>query len=395
HDIGKSPDVRVVQWRIDLVEQAERRRIELEDREHERNRGQRLLAAGQQMNGAVPLARRPRHDRHARIEQILAVQLEIRMPAAEEAREEAAKPLIRLLERFLEARPGFPIDLANRLLEGLERLREILELRVEVLLALGLLLELVDRGEVDRAKALNLALDRLERLVPRRRRRVFRELREHLLELEAGFLKLLGHGLEADLRLPGREPHPISGLSSSRDGLLRLVAALLDLPKAHVERLDGGARLREPCLDGTALFDEAGQSAFVRRQRLDGRLELTPQLVAAFRQMLLLRQDAGERRARRLLRVAARLELDRKLVGDLPVMLRARSRLRDNRLMALSLRLELLPDAGKLVEHARGLAAPGCALLELRVEPLTLRRQLRDRLVQDARPAAQLLELAA
>src|SRR5690606_21897474 len=123
----ESPDVRVVQGRIDLVEQTERRGVELEDREHERNRRQGLLAAGQQMDRAVSFARRPRHDRHARIEHILAVQLEIRMPAAEEARKQAPEPLIRPLESFLESRPRLPIDLANRLLERLERLREVLE----------------------------------------------------------------------------------------------------------------------------------------------------------------------------------------------------------------------------------------------------------------------------
>jgi len=46
----------VVERRIDLVQQTEGRGIEIEDREHERHRGERLLAAGQEMNGAVALA---------------------------------------------------------------------------------------------------------------------------------------------------------------------------------------------------------------------------------------------------------------------------------------------------------------------------------------------------
>src|SRR5690606_13578302 len=119
-----------------------------------------------QMDRAVPLAGRTRHDRHARIEQVLPVELEISMAAAEETREQPAEPLIGLLERLFEARPRFPVDLPDRILERLERFGEIGELRVEVLLALGLLLELVDRGEIDRAETLDLPLDRFERLAP-------------------------------------------------------------------------------------------------------------------------------------------------------------------------------------------------------------------------------------
>jgi len=40
-------DVGVIQWRINFVEHAERRRIELEDRKYQRQRSQCFLAAGQ------------------------------------------------------------------------------------------------------------------------------------------------------------------------------------------------------------------------------------------------------------------------------------------------------------------------------------------------------------
>src|SRR5690606_19796716 len=213
------------------------------------------------MNGAVPLAGRPRHDGDARLEEILAVELQIGMAAAEETREEPPQPLIRLVERLLETRAGFPIYLSDRLLERLERFGEIRELRVEVLLALGLLLELVDRGEIDRPKALDLPLDRFERLVPDGRRRILGKLGEDLLELETGLLKLLGDGLETDLRLPRRESHRVRRLACGGHGLLRLVAALLELAKLSIERFDGRARFGELRLDGGALIRKTRQLA--------------------------------------------------------------------------------------------------------------------------------------
>ena len=78
--------VGVVQRRVDLVEQAERRRVELEDGEHQRDRGQRLLAARQQVDGAVLLARRLRHHLHAGIEDLVAGHHQPRAAAAEQAR---------------------------------------------------------------------------------------------------------------------------------------------------------------------------------------------------------------------------------------------------------------------------------------------------------------------
>src|SRR3546814_5181230 len=55
---GEAADVGLVERRVDLVEQAERRRVELEDREHQRHGGHRLLAA-----------RKQRTVRHARSEE--------------------------------------------------------------------------------------------------------------------------------------------------------------------------------------------------------------------------------------------------------------------------------------------------------------------------------------
>ena len=49
-DIAEAIDVRVIERRIDLIEQTERRRIQLEDRKDQRNGRQRLFTTGEQMN---------------------------------------------------------------------------------------------------------------------------------------------------------------------------------------------------------------------------------------------------------------------------------------------------------------------------------------------------------
>ncbi len=72
HQVAEAQRVGVVERRVDLVEQAERRRVELEQREHQRDRGERLLAAREQVDAGVALARRVRHDLHAGVEDLLA-----------------------------------------------------------------------------------------------------------------------------------------------------------------------------------------------------------------------------------------------------------------------------------------------------------------------------------
>src|SRR4051812_30836984 len=106
------------------------------------------------MNRAVLLAGRPRHHGHASQQYVFAVELEISMASAEESREQPAEPLVRLFEHLLEPGSRLAIDPANCVLECLERFGEVRVLRVEIRLALGLLFELVDRREVDRAEAL-------------------------------------------------------------------------------------------------------------------------------------------------------------------------------------------------------------------------------------------------
>ena len=102
HHPAEAAGVGIVERRVDLVQQAERRRIQLEQREHERDGGERLLAAGQQVDRRVALARRLRDDLHAGIEDFLAGEHEPRLTAAEERREELGEILVDRFERLLQ-----------------------------------------------------------------------------------------------------------------------------------------------------------------------------------------------------------------------------------------------------------------------------------------------------
>ena len=181
----KRADIGLVERRIDLVEQAERRRIQPEDREHQRDRSQRLFAAGEERNRADALARRARHDGDAGREQVIAGQLQIGVSAAEQTREQLLDAGIDAIERFLEARARFLVDLADRAFERFERGRKVGELRVEIGLALRLFVEFLDRGEIDRFEAPDLLLEIGKLALPLLGLGLGRQRVENLVEREA------------------------------------------------------------------------------------------------------------------------------------------------------------------------------------------------------------------
>src|SRR4029077_10860453 len=149
---------------------------------HERHSGQGLLAAREQMNGAVLLAGRPRHHGNARGELVLAHELEIGVSAAKEPWELLAQAGVDALEGVLEARARLAIDTPHRFGEGIERRGEIGELAIEVLLALALVAQLIDRGEIDRTEPLGVGAGLGELLLPGKNIRIRGELRLHLAE---------------------------------------------------------------------------------------------------------------------------------------------------------------------------------------------------------------------
>ena len=81
------------------------------------------------------------------------------MTAAEQAREALLQAGVDAIERVLETRARFAVDLADRGFQRLERVGQILELPIQVFLALGLFLELVDRRQIHLAESLDLAGD--------------------------------------------------------------------------------------------------------------------------------------------------------------------------------------------------------------------------------------------
>ncbi len=104
------------------------------------------------MDGAVPLTRGPRHDRDTGIQQVVAGKLQIGMTAAEHLGKQFLQATVDAVEVFLEARPGFPVDLADGVFQGVERVFQVRVLAVQVVLALGLLLVFVDGRQVDLAQ---------------------------------------------------------------------------------------------------------------------------------------------------------------------------------------------------------------------------------------------------
>ena len=87
--VAEALDVVVVERRVDLVEHADRRRVGEEHGEDQRQRGERLLAAGEQRQRRRLLARRLRQDFEAGFERIVALdQLQFGGAAAEQLGEQ-------------------------------------------------------------------------------------------------------------------------------------------------------------------------------------------------------------------------------------------------------------------------------------------------------------------
>ncbi len=178
---------------------------------------------------AVSLAGRPRHHCHSGRQHLFADQLQVSRAAPEQARELLLEARVDAVERVLETRSGLAIDLADRLVEGVERLGEVSELPIEVFLALGLLGQLLDGGKVDRAEPLDLSRDLGERRFPGGCTRLGRDLRPDVVELEPRGRELLEHRVAPQLGLLHREADLLEGLARGVDGRLVPEAFLLEL----------------------------------------------------------------------------------------------------------------------------------------------------------------------
>src|SRR5262249_28676342 len=145
HHRGEARLVGVVERRVDLVEHAERRRTGREEREEERDRGERALAAGEQRERARILAGRRRDDVDPGLARLVALAgLQVGAAAAEEAPEGVAEVRAPLLERLLEARLALAVDLLDHLAQLRARLGQV-----------ELLLLQEDRPPLDRLQLLD------------------------------------------------------------------------------------------------------------------------------------------------------------------------------------------------------------------------------------------------
>ena len=115
----------IVQWRIDLIENTERCRVQLEECKQQCHSGKRLLATRQQVDRAVSLARRSRHHCDSRRQQIILRQFEHRTTPTEQLRKEVRKALIQAVEGGLESFPGLTVNLADDAGKGIQRLYEV------------------------------------------------------------------------------------------------------------------------------------------------------------------------------------------------------------------------------------------------------------------------------
>src|SRR5512141_1152885 len=204
-------DIGVVQRRIDLVEQAEGRRLDEEDGEDEADGGERLLPAGEAAERKRFLAGRLDEDPDARLEEIFLVdQAQRGTPTLEQPGEHLAELRVDLLERLREPLPGRPVDPLDRLRQILEGFFEILLLGGQEGEPLGQLPVLLEGGEV------------------------------HLSHRGHPFAELLRAGLE-NRKLPGRVHFPFRHLDRRQIrevNLVSLVKERVEPGDVHLDPLE-------------------------------------------------------------------------------------------------------------------------------------------------------------
>ena len=162
--LDEAADVRVVERGLDLVEEVERARPREEEREEERDRAERLLAAGEQREPRDLLARRLELDLDAGL---LAPRRRRRtssrpLPPGKSVAATSAKCCSTARVRLLEARSTVSRQLGAQLLELLERALEVLALLDELLEPLLLPRVLLGGERVDLAERLAAPLEALD-----------------------------------------------------------------------------------------------------------------------------------------------------------------------------------------------------------------------------------------
>ncbi len=149
----EEPDVRVVERRVDLVQQEEGDGAVEEDGEDERDRRHGFLAAGEERDALGPLPGDPDFDVDTRFEEVVLVgQAEFRAAAGEEAGEDLLEALVDPFEGLRKPFPGDGVDPCDGRLKGRKRGVEIGDLGGEEFVTGLQLLMFVQGQEVDLAE---------------------------------------------------------------------------------------------------------------------------------------------------------------------------------------------------------------------------------------------------
>ena len=159
-------DVGVVERSVHLVEDAEGAGLHEVDGEEQRDRGEGLLAAGEEGERLRLLPPRTGEDVDLRLQRIVAAQRERRLPPFEQGAEHLLEILVHLGEGLLEELRGGHVDLLDRLEQGESRLVEILALAFEEAKPLAALLVILHREEVHGPEGAEFLLHLLQAQAP-------------------------------------------------------------------------------------------------------------------------------------------------------------------------------------------------------------------------------------
>src|SRR5688572_20411766 len=153
-DLTDEPaDVRVIKRRVDLVQQAERRGTISKDREHERDRGHRFLAAGKQKNVLQAFARGLCNDLYSGFENVVGLeQCHLTLSTAKQLAEEFDKVGVDRLECLLESCSGPLLYFAQGFFRRCDAVDDVLPLRGEEKQSLFGFGKFFDGKHVDRAE---------------------------------------------------------------------------------------------------------------------------------------------------------------------------------------------------------------------------------------------------
>src|SRR5213594_3847965 len=158
----EAPDVGLVEGSVHLIEQAERRRPDQEQRKDEGDGRERLLAPGEQAERLQLLSGRLDHDLDPGLAALLRLGLlQAGLAAREELREHLGELLVGGREGLLEAPARSPDELRDRAPEVVERALQVGALANQELVPAAQLLELGQRGRVHVAQAREANAQRL------------------------------------------------------------------------------------------------------------------------------------------------------------------------------------------------------------------------------------------